>query len=205
MFKYSTAHQRSKYKLNNFLQKLKVRPTHLPDRRNKKGEIVRKVRTIVGLANMNDGHGLQHPPRVREFGSGPKDVEFWLGGGGEGQPAASQEAEVRRGVNHNIPVINVGTRDNPSYLPPEVCVVVPGQNSNSKLDAGQTQQMIRFAVRSPWENATSIVRDGFQTVGLSSQANVLLDRFGVSVSPQLITVPGRVLNEPKVFYKDEKP
>ncbi|KAH6988693.1 putative RNA interference and gene silencing protein [Ilyonectria destructans] len=244
MFMYYAAHQRSKYKLNNFLEKLKVRPTHLPERRNKKGEIVRKVKTIVGFANTNDGHGLQHPSRVKEFGAGPKDVEFWLDGGGGGQPAStpgagSQEGgkkkkrkgkqagpsdkpsstsssgryisvyeffltKYNRQINPMIPVINVGTRDNPSYLPPEVCVVVPGQNSNSKLDPGQTQQMIRFAVRSPWENAGSIVRDGFQTVGLSSQANVLLDRFGVSVSPQLITVPGRVLNEPKVFYKDEK-
>ncbi|KAJ4187446.1 hypothetical protein NW759_016884 [Fusarium solani] len=240
MFKYYADHQRSKYKLNNFLQKLRVRPAHLPERRNKKGEIVRKVKTIVGLANMNDGHSLQHPPRVKEFGAGPKDVEFWLDGGEGGPAIPPQEGgkkkkrkgkqagpsdkpsstsssgryisvyeffltKYNRQTDPMIPIINAGTRDNPSYLPPEVCVVVPGQNSNSKLDPGQTQQMIRFAVRSPWENASSIVRDVFQTVGLSSQANVLLDRFGVSVSPQFVTVPGRVLNEPKVFYKNEKP
>ncbi|KAH7025257.1 putative RNA interference and gene silencing protein [Microdochium trichocladiopsis] len=245
MFMYYSAHQRSKYKLNNFLAKLKVGPTHLPERKNKKGEIVRKVKTIVGLANTNDGHGLQHPPRVKEFGAGPKDVEFWLEGGGGGQPASSpgagsqEEGKKKKKkwkqagpsdkpsstsssggyisvyeffwtkynwqTNPMIPIINVGTRDTPSYLPPEVCVVVPGQNSNSKLNPAQTQQMIQFAVRSPWENAASIVRDGFQTVGLSSQANVLLDRFGVSVPPQLITVSGRVLNEPKVLYKEGKP
>ncbi|KAJ4175805.1 hypothetical protein NW767_015666 [Fusarium falciforme] len=96
MFKYSTAHQRSKYKLNNFLQKLKVRPSHLPERRNKKGEIVRKVKTIVGLANTNDGHSLQHPPRVKEFGAGPKDVEFWLDGG-EGGPAITPGAGGQEG------------------------------------------------------------------------------------------------------------
>jgi eukaryotic translation initiation factor 2C len=62
--------------------------------------------------------------------------------------------------------------------------------------------MIRFAVRRPGENATSIVDEGFRTVGLSQQSNTLLGRFGVSANPKLITVTGRVLNEPKVFYKN---
>ena len=74
----------------------------------------------------------------------------------------------------HIPVVNVGIRGNPSYLPAEVCVVMPGQSSKAKLEREQTQQMIRFAVRKPWENATSIVNEGFQTVSLSSQTNILL-------------------------------
>ncbi|KAH8656477.1 hypothetical protein BGZ61DRAFT_466627 [Ilyonectria robusta] len=97
MFMYYSAHQRSKHKLNHFLKKLKVRPTHLPERKNKKGEIVRKVKTIIGLANTNDGHGLQHPPRVKEFGGGPKDVEFWLEGGGGGQLASTPGAGSQEG------------------------------------------------------------------------------------------------------------
>jgi hypothetical protein len=38
---------------------------------------------------------------------------------------------------------------NPSYLPPDVCVVLPGQPGGVKLTPGQTQRMIRFAVRRP--------------------------------------------------------
>ncbi len=53
-------------------------------------------------------------------------------------------------------------------------MVMPGQNSNSKLDPAQTQQMIRFAVRKPWENAKSITQDSPYTVGLSPQANTKL-------------------------------
>lgn len=118
-------------------------------------------------------------------------------------------------------MVNVATRENPSYLPAEVCVVMPGQSSNSRLDPGQTRQMIRFAVRKPFENAASIVNEGLETVGLSSQTNVLLvrgqlsscdqhslfgqGRFGLSVSPTLITVLGRVLSEPKVVYRQNKP
>jgi len=78
--------------------------------------------------------------------------------------------------NPNLPVVNVGNRENPSYLPAEVCIVMPGQNSQSKLDPAQTQQMIRFAVRKPWENANSITQEGLPTVGLLPQANVNLVR-----------------------------
>lgn len=53
---------------------------------------------------------------------------------------------------------------------------MPGQNSQAKLDPAQTQQMIRFAVRKPPENETSIVQEGLPTVGLLPQTNVNLVR-----------------------------
>ncbi|KXX76832.1 Protein argonaute 5 [Madurella mycetomatis] len=108
-------------------------------------------------------------------------------------------------ANTDIPVINVGTRERPTYLPPEVCIVFAGQKATSRLDRAQEQEMLRFASRKPWENATSIIRDGLETVGLSPQTNVLLDQFNVSVSPRLITVPGRVIPAPKVIYNENKP
>ena len=79
-------------------------------------------------------------------------------------------------ANPDIPVVNVGNRENPSYLPADVCVVMPGQNSGAKLDPNQTQNMITFAVRKPWENANSIVQQGPNTVGLLPQANVSMVR-----------------------------
>lgn len=71
-------------------------------------------------------------------------------------------------------MINVGNKENPSYLPLQVCYVLPGQPSKSKLDGPQTQQMIRFAVQRPTENAKLIVTKGLQTAGLSPQTNPLL-------------------------------
>ena len=53
---------------------------------------------------------------------------------------------------------------------------MPGQNSQSKLDPAQTQQMIQFAVRKPFQNANSITQEGVQTVGLLPQANANLVR-----------------------------
>jgi hypothetical protein len=69
-------------------------------------------------------------------------------------------------TNPSLPVINVGSREKPSYLPVEVCVVIPGQPANTKLSPNQTANMITFAVRSPGANADSIVNEGAQVLGM---------------------------------------
>lgn len=76
----------------------------------------------------------------------------------------------------DLPVVNVGTKDSPTYLPPEVCVVVPGQAAKAKLSPSQTQGMIRFAVRKPADNARSIVTQGLKASGLDPATNALLVR-----------------------------
>lgn len=73
-----------------------------------------------------------------------------------------------------MPVINVGTRQNPSYLPVDVCIVLPGQPSSAKLSPSQTQQMIGFAVRKPAANAQSIVINGARLLGIQPPTNTIL-------------------------------
>jgi hypothetical protein len=79
-------------------------------------------------------------------------------------------------LKENLPVVNVGNRENPSYLPAEVCVVLPGQTIKRRLSPDQTQQMITFACRKPWENGTSIVDDGKAVLGLNPSPNSILVR-----------------------------
>jgi len=74
----------------------------------------------------------------------------------------------------SFPVINVGSRQDPSYLPPDVCQVEPGQASGAKLTPYQTQQMIRFAVRKPAQNARSIAVDGARLLGIEPAINTTL-------------------------------
>lgn len=81
-----------------------------------------------------------------------------------------------------MPVVNVGTRENPSYLPVEVCEVVPGQQANTKLTPNQTRNMLNFAVRGPPQNAQSIVAQGTEVLGLGASPNPTL----VSISPKLL-------------------
>jgi eukaryotic translation initiation factor 2C len=101
--------------------------------------------------------------------------------------------------NLSLPVINVATKDNPSYLPAEVCVVMPGQPAGTKLSGAQTQQMIRFAVRRPHQNFQSVISSGKNLLGLE-KGNSTMDSFGLEVMPKMITVPGRVLAAPVVKY-----
>ena len=74
-------------------------------------------------------------------------------------------------TNERLPVVNVGTTKQPSYLPAEACEILPGQSSQAKLGPDQTASMIAFAVRAPWLNATSIDRDSPNEVGLVPQVN----------------------------------
>lgn len=214
--RYDTSGLRS---LEKFLKRVRVRTTHLKERKNRKGEVIHRPKTIHGLAKKSDGQGPNRP-RIKEFGAGPKDVEFWLedkpagasstpgaepsqaaskkkgkGKGAKGKPGAPatsgpQPASAGAGryisvydhfkntynitCSDNYPVVNVGTDKNPSYLPAEVCVVLPGQSAMAKLSGDQTRNMIKFAVRGPWLNAGSIVKDGLPTGGLSTETNPLL-------------------------------
>ncbi|EXU95052.1 Piwi and PAZ domain protein [Metarhizium robertsii] len=216
---------------SGLLFELRVQTTHLPEKRNKANEVIPRVKTIFGLAKKDDGHRMAHPPRIRQHGAGAKDVEFWLDGeanssralkvaakgGAKGKGKGNDKAQPESSQllapggtslfltfseqHPQLPLVNCGNRENPMHLPAGVCVVFAGQPSKSKLDGTQTQQMIRHAVRKPWENAVSIVGEGIQTVGLDENSNVLLRSFGLRITPGLIKVPGRVLVCPKVIYR----
>jgi hypothetical protein len=86
------------------------------------------------------------------------------------------ETAYNRTLKLDLPVVNVGNVDAPVYLPPEVCQVLPAQNAKFKLSPAQTQEMIKFAVRKPNQNAMSVARQGPKPVGLNPNINVLLVR-----------------------------
>ncbi|KAH8821858.1 RNA interference and gene silencing protein [Xylogone sp. PMI_703] len=228
---------RNLFKLQSFLDRMKIRVTHIV-RKNNAGREIPRFKNIRGLATPNDGRDLQHPPRVAKFGAGSKEVEFFLNDPGN-QPSGSEPAAPKKGKkgkkpvkqgpepstgggryisvydffretygttiqDPSLPVINVGTRQNPSYLPPDVCLVEPGQAAGGKLSPSQTQQMIRFAARRPADNARSIIVGGARLLGISPATNTTLSDFGIEITPKLITVLGRVLEGPNVKYKNEK-
>lgn len=78
LIKRHQANQDSKLRLQSFLKRVRVRVTHLEVKKNIAGESIPRVKTIYGLASKDDGHGLDRPPLVSEFGAGPKDVRFFL-------------------------------------------------------------------------------------------------------------------------------
>ncbi|KAI9374393.1 ribonuclease H-like domain-containing protein [Aspergillus egyptiacus] len=218
-------------KQRKFVSKLKVRAIHIP-KKNKRGQDIPRMKTIIDFANPSDGKSLDHPPIVPRIGAGPEEVKFYRDSSGQqGQQTAPREPKGKKGkkpakagpessgeyisvakffkerypnvqIDTMLPVVNVGTRERPSYLPMQACIVEPGQPAKTKLTSDQTRQMLWFAIRRPAQNAQSIVTKGMKTLGLPS--NPTLDDFGIQTNPGLITVPGRVLAPPNVFYKDTK-
>ncbi len=79
-------------------------------------------------------------------------------------------------VRTDMPVLNAGTSKAPVYLPPDVCIVMPGQPSTRSLTGYQTASMIKYAVRRPAENAESIVNQSLLTLGLEPSLNQRLVR-----------------------------
>lgn len=105
-----------------------------------------------------------------------------------------------------LPVLNVGTRSDPSYLPIELASVLPGQPVRRLLSGSQTEHMLRFAARAPLLNAESIAGmpgNGLKTMGFNGPAQVL-NNFGIDIGKELITVPGRILPTPKVCYGNKE-
>ena len=91
--RYGSAHGFNRVKLQSFLKRVRVRVTHLGEKKNKAGQSIARVKTIFGLANQNDGHGLDHPPQVLNFGAGPKDVKFFLNDS-SGAPSSSSTGQA---------------------------------------------------------------------------------------------------------------
>jgi eukaryotic translation initiation factor 2C len=66
--------------LQKKLKLVRVEVIHIPAKKTKSNKNIPRVKTIFGLAHPQDGRkaGEQHPPQVKGFGAGPKDVKFWL-------------------------------------------------------------------------------------------------------------------------------
>ncbi|KAF2762224.1 Piwi-domain-containing protein [Pseudovirgaria hyperparasitica] len=197
--------------LQLFIRRLSVHATHYGTPR---------IRVVQAFANKDDGKSLKYPPKVPRFGAGAKEVQVFFTSPGAPIKSTGGAAVTTAGtygtvfdyfrrhypdvkIDPSLPLINVKSKENPTYLPVEVCYVRAGQAAPSKLSPSQTQQMIRFAVRKPRQNAHSITKDGPRVLGLHS-VNPLWREFGLKVDPKLISVSGRVLNAPNIMYLDRK-
>lgn len=96
-----------------------------------------------------------------------------------------------------LPCLQVGQEKKHTYLPLEVCDLVPGQRCIKKLSESQTSRMIKATSRTAPDRETEINR-------LVARANFNGDPyvrdFGINVDTKMVTVTGRVLPPPKLQY-----
>ncbi|KAH7725206.1 argonaute 2 [Aphelenchoides avenae] len=97
----------------------------------------------------------------------------------------------------HLPCLQVGQEQKHTYLPPEVCEIVSGQRCIKKLTDTQTSTMIKATARSAPERereiSTLVRRAEFTNDPFAHE-------FGISITPQMTEVKGRVLNAPKLLY-----
>lgn len=175
--------------LHKFLRLVRVETDHI---RNKNNQQLRKRKTILGLA-LSPKYG------------NPDQVTFkWVK---DNAPPQNVSVTTYFAKQYNrtlqsrtLPVVNVGTKEKPVYLPPEVCRVLPGQAAKGALTAAQTSEMIRFAARKPAENANLIATEGAKLLGVGVGNDGEFTPFGIKVRAEMITVPGRILNAPNLSY-----
>ena len=84
-------------------------------------------------------------------------------------------------------LLNCGTRENPVWIPPELCEVMPGQAFRGKLSDDQTSQMHKVAARGPGENARRIANGAHRVIGFRGN-NPSLAAFGVGVDSKMTVV-----------------
>lgn len=224
---YQNANSQNLYKLESFLKRVKVRVMHIQRKNKVRIKTIAGLATLRDGSSLEHpprvtAYGAG-PKDVAFFLNPGQQQSAQPGAGGSGKGKKGKKKDPKTGpepagryisvadfflqeynvkTDPKIPVVNVGTRESPSYLPAEVCFVQPGQPAGVKLAPNQTRNMLNFAVRSPAENAKFIVEKGVQVLGLSTQ-NETLNQFGIEAIPKLITVLGRVLAAPQVCYKGQ--
>lgn len=97
----------------------------------------------------------------------------------------------------HLPCLQVGQEKKHTYLPLEVCNLVPGQRCIKKLSESQTSKMIRATSRTAPDREREINR-------LVARANFNEDPyvrdFSISVDQKMVTVTGRILPPPLLQY-----
>lgn len=179
-------------KVMAFVRLLKFETNYLPDRKNK-GGTKRKQHIITTLSAFDQDSNKITFEKVDNTGKRTKT-------------SIANHFKTEYNITLRFPkapVVNYGTKDNPKWIPSELCTVLPGQLAKRLLLGPQTSEMIRFAARRPQENAESITNDGLQVAKIKTAdgMNVALNKFGIKVNPQLLTVPGRILPAPELLYR----
>jgi eukaryotic translation initiation factor 2C len=100
----------------------------------------------------------------------------------------------------NYPFLPLLEGPNGSRYPPEVCDIRPDQSFKGELtNKEHAKAMLDVACKPPKENANEIVNRGINALGFRD-SNPVLDSFGISVGTEMVVVPGRVLDKPRLSY-----
>ncbi|GFQ99361.1 protein argonaute-2 [Trichonephila clavata] len=111
------------------------------------------------------------------------------------------EQNYRKLQYPHLPCVQVNPAKKGIYIPIEVCELVEGQHCKKKLDDKQTAEMIKFTAKPPKKRFEEI-RDSLKRANFNMDP--CLKEFGVKVSPEPISLDGRIIEAPNVRYLEQK-
>ncbi|KAJ5779643.1 hypothetical protein N7457_007363 [Penicillium paradoxum] len=206
--------------LHRYVKGLKVYATHLQQRENGAGIMEYPVKSILGLATPRDGRSQKtdqkpdqkpdpkfaHPPQVPRVGSCADNVKFWMERDGKAGYISvadyfKRDYNIKLKHANDMPVVNVGTRERPVYLPMELLEIIRGQGFGGEPSSTQRQNMIKFSCRRPPQNYESIITEGLDIMGITSGDTKAV---GIRSGQEMITVHARILNPPNLTYAGKK-
>ncbi|XP_033109683.1 protein argonaute-2-like isoform X1 [Anneissia japonica] len=97
----------------------------------------------------------------------------------------------------HLPCLQVGQELRHTYLPLEVCNIVPGQRCIKKLTDSQTSTMIKATARNA-PNREKEINNLLQRAKFNEDP--FIREFGISICKEMTQVQGRVLQPPKLQY-----
>ncbi|KAJ5814820.1 hypothetical protein N7474_006597 [Penicillium riverlandense] len=185
ILEFESTFGRDRSLFNRYIRGLRVHATHLQRTPTKSGKKRPRYKSIWALASPSDardakdkdGRRLKYPPQVPRLGSCANNVKFY-------EDTHEQYISVadyfKRTYNIVLkyadrPVVNVGSKDRPIYLPAEV-------------SAGGLRK------------TTSQLTDGLDMMGINNGTM----QVGMKFHKEMITVYGRILNPPSLKYGASK-
>ncbi|KAJ5380077.1 uncharacterized protein N7496_002505 [Penicillium cataractarum] len=182
-----------------YVKTLRVQCTHLKDDDEKKGKVPR-VKTIWGLAERDDGKDELLKPEVPDYGADANNVKFYID---KRKITVAQYfmEKYNIAVTAGLPVVNVGNKARPVYLPMDVLIIPEGRVFRGELSTGQRQGIIGFSCRVPAQNYDSIMDHGLDIVGAKGDKS---KDHGIKIDPNMLAVPARILSAPTLKYAKGK-
>ena len=182
-----------------------------------------KEKTITSLARPDDGHEskVSSPPRVVKYGGGSNDVSFYYNSNSKGCDRANEASgqlksgyvtvtqyfQIHKGEKirrPDLPLVNVGTRSKPTYIPPGFCILPePHGNNASELSFGNLEEIISTANIPKWINNCE-GKGEVRYPGLKMPLARDLRDCQVSITAQSLLIPCRIKKSPTIVYANEE-
>ncbi|XP_048495997.1 protein argonaute 4 [Beta vulgaris subsp. vulgaris] len=109
------------------------------------------------------------------------------------------QRKIRLQYSGDLPCINVGKPKRPTYIPIELCSLLPLQRYTKALTVHQRSSLVEKSRQKPQEK-TRILTDAIRRSNYAAEP--ILRTCGISINSDFMQVDGRVLAAPKLSFKD---